>query len=262
MIDSPEDIYKLKNDNIENIYNQWKDNEYLSSFSENHRKQMAVILDNQSLYLERYKDEIEKIFRISFSTIKEIALTLTQKVYFNHPIFDLVSVQTSLGPVNVVFYKELELRTRTVCMISRKLKSFIDESLNIDLLAKDIREELKQMVINDIYKNTTNIVQPNCISNDQIDLLNKMDWAIANPETSMTTLSDISSLKVIVEQSFPANEILCGKKRNLLDAYIFSPYILLSSCHTLSNEPSQYHFMTRFGRALISDKHYARIKLN
>jgi hypothetical protein len=92
-----EKAWKKYNDELDRAYNKWKDQSLLEGVPEKNVKQVALILENQYLFLQGSDCSYKQSFR-------DLAMEVTAKVFRNFLGFDMVSIQTYLGPTSKMFY--------------------------------------------------------------------------------------------------------------------------------------------------------------
>lgn len=81
---------------VDEIHSRWVHHPFMKDCPQRHAKQMAVILDNQHL--------ISQSFDLYSHPIHRVSVEIVSKIFKNHPIFDMVSVQPLIGPTGPVFY--------------------------------------------------------------------------------------------------------------------------------------------------------------
>lgn len=163
------------------IYDKWKDSRYLEGYPEYQAKIVAMILDNQDLFLS---DE-------SFGTdtnFRNIGLELISKVFRGFVGFDLVNIQPILRPIGQVFYAKfkytpskkpsdineyysnpnydlpdvnLVMESHEISAKTRKLGLFTSkvDFIDVDKLATQLRKDITKEILNDLSRNAGTVAK-------------------------------------------------------------------------------------------------------
>jgi len=162
--------FDVKQQNINEAYGKWKDSPYLQDLSEYKSKILALILENQRLWLGHPNAPDSS----DYEEFKEKAIELVAKIYTNFIPFDLVSIQPMFGPTDNVFYNKFkyipsteegkagestfELKNDEVRAKSRKLKTFWRIPVDTDYLSNEIRNEITREIWTDLRLNVGTVV--------------------------------------------------------------------------------------------------------
>lgn len=239
---------------INKNYNKWlSDNNWSSRLKLANGKEIAILLDNQSLWCE--------ISGIDF-------LEKTYEIYENFIGFDIISIQPMLGPRGIIYYKKynLELSSEDLYAKTRQLNNLKSSDISNEM-SREIFKDLNNNIGSERHQSWSNIKNiHNHVQEIDHVLYSKtlrfgQKWIVTGTEIASMlmeediSVSDVSNVgifneyKVIVDPLY-GREILCGSQDEFLNGYFYNPYLL-------TNIPDR--LLLRHSKKLLDKNYYGRI---
>ncbi len=211
---------KSLNREISELVPKWRDAGFLEGLRDDYQaEQMALILENQSLYND--------IMRPQDLENRDLMISLVHKIFKDFIGFDIISVQTMLGPSGRCYYvkfaeNEQRLVSESVDAVTKKFKcvhrdgeySKLTEE-NVPKLAKLFREE----ILRGIFKDLDSVVATVSINPGNIPSWEKLYGKIGEIFTIIHRKSSINPIWAplnwivtsleVADQIFSANKYGC-----------------------------------------------------
>lgn len=158
---------------VEHVYEEWKDSPYLEGIPEDRKRTVAVLLDNQKLFMAActYVPEDGKP---ALSEYVDLFLNIIHKTFLDFVGFEIAPIHAMAGPTDafdLLRYKvnkesdpvSVDLRLESEQLVARtrriasSLKGYDGESVAQFVL--DLRDEIAREMLRDIYNNCGTVTE-------------------------------------------------------------------------------------------------------